>query len=55
VTLDQIIYVITVGHRLVPATGTMVMTGLMAVTMVLRRAAFRILSPNFQGMFLDDG
>jgi hypothetical protein len=33
----------------------MVMTGFMAVTMVLRRTAFRILPADFQGMFLDDG
>ena len=53
--LNQIIDVVTMGHCLVSATGTVVMTGLVAVAMVLGRTTFRILSADFQGMLLDDG
>jgi hypothetical protein len=53
--LNQIIDVVTVGHCLVSATGTVVMTGFVAVAIVLGRATFRILSADFQRMLLDTG
>jgi hypothetical protein len=39
---DQVIDVVAVRHRFVPAAGPMHMTGAMAGTVVLRRAAVRI-------------
>ena len=53
--LNQIIDVVTVGYCLVSATGTVVMTGFVAVATVLGRATFRILSADFEGMLLDAG
>ena len=53
--LNQIIDVVTVGYSLVSATGTVVVTGLVAVANVLGRTTFRILRADFQGMLLDDG
>jgi len=53
--LHQIIDMVTVGHCLVSAPGTVVMMGFVAVAMVLGRTTFRILSANFQGMLLDNG
>lgn len=51
--LNQIIDVVTVRYCLVSATGTVVMTGFVAVAMVPGRAVFRILSADFQRMLLD--
>jgi hypothetical protein len=53
--LNQIIDVVTVGHCLVSATGTVVMTGFVTVAMVLGRAAFRIFSTDFHCMLFDSG
>jgi hypothetical protein len=53
--LNQIIDMVTVRHCLVPTTRTVVMTGFVAVAMVLGRTTFRILSADFQGMLLDNG
>jgi hypothetical protein len=53
--LNQIIDVVTVRHCLVSTTRTVVMTGFVAVAMVLGRTMSRILSADFQGMLLDNG
>ena len=53
--LNQIIDVVTVGYSLVSATGTVVVTGLVAVANVLGRTTFRILRADFQGILLNDG
>src|ERR1700758_3986586 len=51
VAINEIIYVVAVRHRLVSATGSMLMTGLMAATIMIGCATLRVLRTDFQGMF----
>jgi len=52
VAINEIIYVVAVRHRLVSATGSMLMTGLMTATIMIGCATLRVLRTDFQGMFL---
>jgi hypothetical protein len=52
VAINEIIYVVAVWYRLVSATGSMLMTGLMTATIMIGCATLRVLRTDFQGMFL---
>lgn len=51
--VDQIIDVVTVGHGLVPAVGTMNMADGMAAAVMRRRAGGGIRAVHFQNVFID--
>jgi hypothetical protein len=53
VTFDEIIDMITVGYHLVPATGTVFMTNLVAAAVVIGSAVLRVRRINFEDMFLN--
>lgn len=50
---DQIIDVVSVRHGLMPAVRAMVMSGLMPLAAMGRRASSRVLRGNAQPMFID--
>lgn len=52
VAVDEIIHMVAVGYRLVPATGPMFMTRLVAAAIMIGRAVLRVLRTDFQDMFL---
>ena len=54
VTVNEIINVITMGHRLVPATRAVFMTSLMAATVVIGRAPIGILYPYFYHVLFNE-
>lgn len=53
VALDEIIDMVAVGHRLVPAIGAMYVRGLVTAAIVVGRAALRVLRTDFQDMLLN--
>ncbi|WP_035883922.1 hypothetical protein [Cupriavidus metallidurans] len=52
-TIDQIVNVIAVWHRFVPASGAVNMPGLMPPTVVVRRASVGILRTHFKSVLVD--
>jgi hypothetical protein len=53
VALYEIIDVVAVGHRLVPAIAAVFVRALMAAAIVVGCAALRVLRTDFQDMLLD--
>jgi len=53
VSVDQIVDVIAMRHRLVPTAGTVLVPSLMPGALVLRRAAIGILGGNLDHMLID--
>jgi hypothetical protein len=53
VAVDEIINVVAMRYGLVPATGAMLVPGLMSLAPVLRRAAVRVLAGHLDHMLVD--
>jgi hypothetical protein len=51
--IDEVIDVVTVGHRLVSAAGAVVVSGLVRAGLVRSGAAIGIRRRHFEGVFLD--
>ena len=54
VAIDEKIDMVTVRHRLVPTTGAVLVTDLVAAAIMVRRAALRVLRTDFQDMVLNE-
>jgi hypothetical protein len=54
-SMDQIIHMISVRHRLVAAAGAMAMSLLMLAAIMIGGAVRGIIAIHFQAMFLHDG
>jgi hypothetical protein len=52
VAVDEIIDVVTVGYRFVPATGAVLMAGLMTGAVMIRCTSIRILRSHLDHVFL---
>jgi hypothetical protein len=55
VVIDEVVDVVAVRHRLVPAIGSVSVCDLVAAALVIGRAAFRILCSDLQDMLLNQG
>lgn len=53
VALDEIIDMVAVGHRLVPAIGAVFVRDLVTAAIMVGCAALRVLRIDFQDIFLD--
>lgn len=54
VTVDEIINMVTVRYRLMPATGPVFMSSLVAAAMMIGSTALRVRRTDFEDMFLNE-